>query len=270
MNIIFKILLISLLSTLTLISSEIVAQVNGKKITRNDIDTFIAKSIPGARYSSMSFKQKRKVVDQLVDRALYIEVAKQEGIENDIAYQTALIKVQENLMLDIWMKKRLDAILIDEREIRDYYQKHTHKFYQEAAASARHILVSTESEAKEIIKELQRSRNLKERFIQLAHERSTGPSSKNGGDLGWFSQDQMVPEFSNAALALNIGEITTTPVKTHFGYHIIYLTDKRPSGKIPYEKVKESIATSLKLEKFKQSLKILSQNLRQSAKITIK
>jgi len=270
MNIVFKILLLSLFSTLILLSSETVAEVNGKNITQNDIDTFIAKSIPGARYSLMNYQQKQQVINQLVDRVLYVEVAKQEGIENDPAYKEALVKVQENLMLDVWMKKRLDNIHVDEREIRAYYDEHDHKFYQEAAASARHILVSTEAEAKEIIRELQQSTNLKEKFIQLAHERSTGPSSKNGGDLGWFNQDQMVPEFSDAALALNIGEITTTPVKTHFGYHVIYLTDKRPAGKIPYAKVRDTIEASLKLKKFKQSLKSLSQNLRQSAKITVK
>ncbi len=272
MNIVFKVLLLSFVSTSMLISSDskIIAEVNGKNITQKDIDAFLAKSLPGVRYSLMSYQQKQKVINKLVDRELYLEIARNEHIEKDPKYQEGLVRVQENLMLDIWMKRESQAIPIDEKEIRAYYQEHDEQFRQEEGASARHILVSTESEAKEIIRDLKLSTNLEERFIELAHERSTGPSSKNGGDLGWFNKDQMVEEFSNAALALNIGEITEVPVKTHFGYHVIYLTDKRPAGKIEYESVRERIATGLKLKKFQQHLKSLRQNLRQSADIKIK
>jgi len=270
MNIIFKILLLSFISSSLLISdSNVVAVVNGKKITQEDVDAFVAMSLPGARYSLMSAVQKQRVINQLVDRALYLRVAKQEGIEQDPVYQKALQREKENLMLDFWMKKSVESIPVSEREIRAYYRQHSAQFTQEAAASARHILVSTESEAREIIEDLKRSHNLERRFIELAHARSTGPSKKNGGDLGWFNKDQMVPEFSNAALALNVGEITTTPVKTHFGYHVIYLTDKRPAGKIPYEKVRERIIGLLQMQKFQQRLKSLRENLRQSADIKI-
>ncbi|NEW60362.1 peptidylprolyl isomerase, partial [Sulfurovum sp. bin170] len=151
-----------------------------------------------------------------------------------------------------------------------YYRENDSKFYQSASASARHILVTTQSEAREIIKELEFSSNLRERFIELAKIRSTGPSGKNGGDLGWFSKDQMVPEFSNATFALNPGNFTHIPVQTHFGYHIIYLTDKKPAGKIEFSKVRDSIANSLKLKKFQEDLKNLSKKLKKSANISVK
>ncbi len=271
MNIVFKIILLSFVSTSMLISSDskIIAEVNNKSITQKDIDEFIAKSLPGVRYSLMNYPQKQKVINQLVDRALYLEVAKNQGIENDPDYKDRLIRVHENLMLDVWMKKQVKVIPVDEKEIRAYYHQHDEKFNQEEGASARHILVSTESEAKEIIRDLRLSPNLEKRFIELAHERSTGPSRKNGGDIGWFNKDQMVAEFSDAALALRIGEISPVPVKTHFGYHIIYLTDKRPAGKVKYESVRESIAAILKLNKIDQHLKSLRQNLRKSADIKI-
>ncbi len=274
MNMILKILLLFFIPTSMLISDSqrdpVVAEVNGKKIMQSDVDAFVAKSLPGARYSLMSPSQKQEVIDRLVDRALYLSVAKQEGIEQDPIYQKGLIRAKENLMLDVWMKKSLESIPVSEKEIRAYYRKHDDQFYQEEAASARHILVSTEAEAREIIEDLKRSHNLEQRFIELAHARSTGPSRKNGGDLGWFNKDQMVPEFSNAALALNVGEITTTPVKTHFGYHVIYLTDKRAAGKLPYSTVRERILSALRLKKFQQRMKSLRENLRQSADIKIK
>jgi parvulin-like peptidyl-prolyl isomerase len=256
--------------TLSILASEVIATVNGKPITRQDVDRFVAKSIPGADYSMMNPQQQRKVINQLIERELYIDVAKKEGIENDPEFPKELEKVKENLMLDMWMKKRLENIKISDSEIWNYYQNHDRKFHRSAMASARHILVSTKAEAKEIIKELESSYNLKEKFIELAKTRSTGPSAKNGGDLGWFPKDQMVPEFSNAAFALRKGEITHTPVQTPFGWHVIYLTDKKPAGKIEFEKVKKSIENSLKLKKFQEDLRVLSEKLKKSAKISVK
>ncbi|NOZ89878.1 MAG: peptidylprolyl isomerase [Epsilonproteobacteria bacterium] len=266
----YKLLFINLLLTLTVLASEVIATVNGKSITKQDVDRFVAKSIPGADYSMMSYEQKQKVINQLIERELYIDVAKKEGIENDPRFPKELEKVKENLMLDMWMKKRLENIKISDNEVWNYYQTHDSKFHRSAMASARHILVSTKDEAREIIRELEMSPNLKEKFIELAKTRSTGPSAKNGGDLGWFPKDQMVPEFSNAAFALRKGEITHTPVQTPFGWHVIYLTDKKPAGKVEFEKVKKSIENSLKLKKFQEDLKVLSEKLKKSAEISVK
>ena len=266
----YKLLLINLLLSVSIWATEVVAKVNGKAITRQDVDSFVAKSLPGAKYSMMTHSQQQKVINQLIERELYLKVAKKEGIENDPQFPIELEKVKENLMLDMWMKKRLDNIEISDSEIWNYYNTHNSKFHRSAMASARHILVTTKAEAREIIKELENSSNLKEKFIQLAKTRSTGPSSKNGGDLGWFPKDQMVPEFSNAAFALKKGQINHTPVHTPFGWHVIYLTDKKPAGKIEFEKVKKSIENSLKLKRFQENLRILSRKLKKSAKISVK
>ena len=88
--------------------------------------------------------------------------------------------------------------------------------------------------------------------------------------MGWFQKDQMLPEFSNATFALRKGEITHIPIKTAFGWHVIYLTNKKPEGKIEFSKVKNSIINSLKLKKFQENLKKLSKELKKSAKITVK
>ena len=251
-------------------ASVVVATVNDVNITQDQVDSFVKKTLPGANYAFMNPEQRRQVIDQLIDRELYLSVANKEKIYQDQEYLIALEKVKQNLMLDVWMKKHLDAIEVGEQEIRQYYQQHLDKYKQSAAAWVRHILIGSEAEAVDIIQTLQGSIDLEAKFIELAHSKSTGPSSVNGGDLGWFNEDQMVPEFSKAALALKKGEITTTPVKTHFGYHVIFLCDKRPAGVIPYDKVKDSISKTIKLEKFKENLKILRENLRKSAKITIK
>jgi len=266
----YKLLLINLLLTLSIWASDIVATVNGKIITRQDVDKFLVKSYPGANYSVMTPKQKQEVIDKLIDRELYLTVAKREGIDKDPQFAIELKKVKENLMLSFWMKKRFENIRISNSEIWNYYINNDKEFHHPAMASARHILVTTRDEAREIIRELEASPNLKERFIQLAKTRSTGPSAKNGGDLGWFPKDQMVPEFSEPTFRLRKGEITHTPVHTPFGWHVIYLTDKKPAGKVEFYKVKESIENSLKLKRFKESLQRLSRKLKKSARISVK
>ncbi len=266
----YKLLFLTILLTLNIIASEVVATVNGKNITRRDIDRFLSKSIPGAKYSFMNRKQQEKVVEQLIERELYIDLAKKTDIQNSPEFYRELERVKDNLMLDIWMKRRLNSIRVTDSEARRYYIEHDSKFHRSAMAHARHILISTRDEAREIIKDLERTSNVERRFIQLAKEKSTGPSSKNGGDLGWFAKDQMLKEFSDRAFALRQGAFTHTPVHTPFGWHVIYLIEKKPEGKIEFSKVKNSIINSIKLKKFQKDLKKLSKKLKKSAQISVK
>ena len=266
---IFKVSIL-LISFSLILLADIIATINHKVITREDVDCFVNKSLPGTNYKLMSNMDKQKVINQLVDRALYLEVAKEEDIEKDEEYQRVLKRESENLMLTIWMKRGAERISVTDSEVKEYYNTHDHEFRQVASASARHILVQTMSQAKAIISQLENSKNLEKRFISLAKLKSTGPSAVNGGNLGWFNHDQMVKEFSDAAMQMSVGEISKVPVKTHFGYHIIYLTAKRPAGKIELEKVQKTIKKVIRAKKFKKYLEQLREKLNKSAKISVK
>jgi parvulin-like peptidyl-prolyl isomerase len=137
--------------------------------------------------------------------------------------------------------------------MKKYYDENKEEFNEKASVHARHILVKTEEEAQSIISELKdfKGRSLKDKFIELAKSKSTGPSGSNGGDLGYFAQGQMVPEFNDKAFSMKPGTITLTPVKTQFGYHIIYIEDKKPETTKSFTEVKNIISNRLKLEKAK-------------------
>ena len=269
MKSIFNFLILLALFSLTLVG-DIVASINQKEITREDVDYFLAKSIPGAKYELMSNVDRQEVVNRLVDRALYLEVAKSENIEADPEYQRVLKRESENLMLTVWMKRRAELISVSDSEVKEYYNTHDHEFRQVAGASARHILVQTVSDAQDIIAQLKNSNNLEKRFIALAKLKSTGPSAVNGGNLGWFDHDQMVKEFSDAAMKMRVGEISKEPVKTHFGYHVIYLISKRSAGKIELKKVQDTIKKVIRVQKNKIYLQQLREKLKKSAKISVK
>ncbi len=251
-------------------ADEILATVNGEGISKEDVNDFVVKSIPGATFSSLTDIQKKMVVNQMIDRRLFLEDAKRTEIQNSVEYQKALKKLQENLLLDYWMKMKVEEITILESEAKKYYFENAQKFLKPAAVKVRHILVATQEEALAIIAELELSSRLKEKFIALAHSESIGPSSVNGGELDWFGYEQMVPEFSEAAFSLKVGTFTKKPVKTQFGYHIIYLEDKREEGVVPYESVKSNIVKSLRLIRFKTKLEKLSKKLRKTANIIVK
>ncbi len=271
MRIMFKIFFFfSSFGLISLFASETLATVNDWNITKQEVNEFVIKSIPGMNYDSLTKFQKKAVVNQMIERRLYLEDAKKMSIEKNPLYQEALEKLKENLLLDFWMKEKVEEIAISDAAARRYYRASIDKFTQPASVKVRHILVTTEKEAIMIISELNHSKNIHKKFIELAKSESTGPSSKNGGELDWFVYDQMVPEFSEAAFSLKKGEITTQPVKTQFGYHVIYLEDKKEKSLIPYEKVKPKIVKALRLARFKIKLENLSKKLKKTADISVK
>jgi len=269
MKIIF--IMIYSLMAIKLMAVEVVATVNGSTISQEDVNAFVISSIPGANFNVLTNVQKKSVINQMIDRKLFLEDAKKTKIANSADFKESLQKMKENLMLDYWMKKKVEEIIIDDREAKIYYRDNHLKFTKATSVKVRHILLASEREALEVIGELpSRGQKLKEKFISLAKEKSTGPSAVNGGELDWFVLEQMVPEFSEAAFSLKKGTITTQPVKTQFGYHVIYLEDKKKKGIVPFKTVKANIVKSLRLSKFKTKLEKLSKKLKKTAKITVK
>ena len=268
---IFKFFLFfSLVTTLFLSADEILATVNGESISKKDVNEFVVESIHGATYDSLTDIQQKSVVNQMIQRKLFLEDAKRTNIVNSFEYQEDLKKAQENLLLDYWMKIKVEEIVISDNEARRYYANHREKFLNPASVKVRHILLGSEDEAITLISELELSSMLKEKFIALAHTESIGPSSVNGGELDWFVYEQMVPEFSEAAFGLKVGTITKKAVQTQFGYHIIYLENKKDEGLITYDTAKNDIIKALRLARFKAKLDKLSKKLKKTANIIVK
>ena len=153
--------------------------------------------------------------------------------------------------------------------IKDVYHTNKEEFNEKESVHARHILVKTEDEAKAIISQLKPKSGavLKEKFIELAKEKSTGPSGPKGGDLGFFGKGQMVPSFDAKVFDMKVGTITTEPVKTQFGYHVIYLEEKKAPTTRSYEEVKPFIEQRLKMEEFKVVMENKMKDLEKKATI---
>ncbi len=253
----------------TALSAKTYATVNGQKVEDRDIAA-ILQVIPGAQFNKMSKTQQKKIIEQAVEKKLLAEKAIKSGVEKDPQYIKSLDGMKKELALEVWMKKQFDAVKVSDKELKAFYDKNIKMFKQPATAKARHILVKTKAEAQKIIKELAKAKDKKAKFIELAKKKSTGPSAANGGDLGWFDAKRMVKPFSDAAFKLKKGDYTKTPVKTQFGYHVIFLEDKKKAGNVSFEQAKPNIQQSLKVRKFQENMKKTAKELKAKADIKIK
>ncbi len=244
------------------------ASLNGKKITRTDISMILPD--PRLDFSKLPQKAQKEVLNKIIDKKLLSQNAIKNGIERDKEFKDALARVKEDLAFRLWEKKQLESIKVTQSEEKSFYNKNKSKFKKPATLKARHILVKTEKEAQAIIKELNKASKKEATFIKLAKTKSVGPSGQNGGDLGEFAESQMVPEFSRAAKSLSKGTYSKRPVKTQYGYHVIFLKDKKPAKSLSFNEVKNNIKRVLIAKKFDDKVKSLVGKLRKKANIVIK
>ena len=257
-------------------TNETLVTVNGKAITQTDVDSALMNATQGRFNQVPEDKQaefRKQVLEQLIAKELVFEDAKKTGIlkSKDFIDEYAKVqeRVKEDLAIQVWQKRELDKVVISPKETEDYYNNNKEEFNEKESVHARHILLKTEEDAKAVIVDMKDLKGdaLKDKFIELAKAKSTGPTGPKGGDLGFFTKGQMVPEFNEKVFSMNIGTITTEPVKTQFGFHVIYLEEKKPEKIRAFAEVKEFIEQRLKLEKFKTVVKDKMENLRKQATI---
>jgi len=156
-------------------------------------------------------------------------------------------------------------VTVTDQEIKQYFESNFAEYGgQEEQVKARHILVATEEEALEVIKELKAGAD----FAELAKKKSTEPAAQtSGGDLGYFTRGQMVPAFEEAAFSQKVGQISEKPVKTEFGYHVILVEDHKQAVKPDFEKAKDQVKEDALAYAKNQKIQSYYSKLRQEAKI---
>ena len=268
-----------IITSLALVSTMSVAQtlvtVNGTAITQKDVDTELMNATQG-RFNQVPAEKRaefrKQVLEQLVSKELVYSDAKSTGILKSKDFKDEYSKIQnrikKELAIQIWQKRELDKIKISNKDLKSYYDKNKEEFNEKESVHARHILVKTEAEANSIIKGLKglKGDKLKNKFIEEAKEKSTGPSGPKGGDLGYFAQGQMVPEFNEKVFSMKVGTVSDA-VKTQFGHHVIYLEDKKAKKTRDFTEVKSFIEQRLKIEKAKSVMQDKMIELKKTAKI---
>ncbi|OHE04022.1 MAG: peptidylprolyl isomerase [Sulfurimonas sp. RIFCSPLOWO2_12_FULL_34_6] len=265
---------LAILSTISM--AQTLVTVNGTQITQQDVDRELMSATQGRFNQVPAEKQaefRKQVLEQLVAKELVYDDAKKTGILNSNEfknkYEEVAQRVKKEVAIQVWQKQELDKITISDKEKEEYYNKNKEEFIENESINARHILVEKEADAKDIIAQLKPLKGdaLKNKFIELAKAKSTCTSAPNGGDLGYFTEGQMVPEFNNKAFSMKAKEITLEPVKTQFGYHVIYIEDKKEKTKKSFSEVKQFIEQRLKMEKAKTMMMAKMEELKKKAEI---
>lgn len=219
------------------IPPDAVAVVDDKPIKRYTFDAYVA------RHSQQEVTAEQR--DQLLDQAINVQVLAQEALRQKLDHEPAVagdIEVMRMMRLaNALLRQHMTDHPITEEALQAEYTRRTAKF-REPEFRARHVLVPSEAEARDVVKQLERG----VKFDRLARARSIDPgSAKQGGDLGWFTAGTMVAPFSEAVVALQKGKYTKAPVQTQFGWHVILKEDERMREPPPFESVREQLQGTL-------------------------
>ncbi|MDR3516351.1 MAG: peptidylprolyl isomerase [Azospirillaceae bacterium] len=239
-------------------NDPVVARVNGQEIRRSAVTSAITQLPAQVQQMPMQMIYPH-VLDQLVSSALITKVAYAQKLQDDPEVKERLKQQEERIVQQVYLLRQVNAQITDAK-LQDAYKKYLADHPVQDEVKASHILVDSEDKAKDIIKKLAGGAD----FAALAKESSSDTvAAAQGGDLGFFSKDQMVEPFSNAAFAMKVGEISKDPVKSQFGWHVIKVTDRRKSTQPPFDQV----APELKSELQQQIVGEIVDNLRKDAKI---
>jgi peptidyl-prolyl cis-trans isomerase C len=232
----------------------VVARVNGREIRLSDLSD-AAQQLPAEMRTMPPGMLFPLLLDQLVDRAAIAELARRRGMDKEPAIARQMARAQEQALQSALIGRDIGP-LVTEAELRARYEREVAGKPGEEEVHARHILLGSESDAKAVIAELAKGGD----FAALAKARSTDKASGDG-DLGFFKQGDMVPEFAAAAFALKAGETTAEPVKTQFGWHVIRVVARRAAPAPSFEEAYDTLRSKTIQEAVDKVLKEARTNL---------
>lgn len=258
-------------------SAAVLATVNGDEITSEDVNKVMMEGTQG-RFDALPLDKqndlRHRVLEGLITQELIYDDAQKTGVleskEYKHEYDALLNRLKVQLAAKMWEQEQFEAIKVDDKEVKNYFDNNPDEFVDKEKIHARHILLKTEAEANVLIKNMRglNGEKLKNEFIAQAKAKSVGPSATRGGDLGYFPRGQMVPTFNDAAFSMKVGTISSSPVQSQFGYHIIYVEDRKSAKKLGFDSVKNFIEERLKMDKFKAIMDKKMASLHEKAKIT--
>jgi peptidyl-prolyl cis-trans isomerase C len=215
---------------------KVLAKVNGSEIRQSDVA--LAEEELGPSLAQMDPATKEEnVLSFLIDMKIVSKAAEDKKVQDSEDFKKRLAFTRNRLLMDSLLANEGKAATTDDA-MKKVYEEASKQISGEEEVHARHILVETEDEAKAVKAELDKGAD----FAELAKKKSKDPGASDGGDLGFFTKDQMVPEFSAVAFALEPGKISD-PVKTQFGWHIIKVEEKRNRKAPEFDQVKSQIET---------------------------
>lgn len=231
----------------------VVATVDGAAVRQSDVLSLI-ETLP-AQYRQIPMEMLYPaLLERAIDGALLQKAGEARNLADDPAVQRRIQAYRNRVIQEEYLTKVIDEKVTD-AAIEERYKKVRAETPKAEEVRASHILVESEDEAKAIVKQLDGGAD----FAAIAREKSIDPGKDNGGDLGFFTADQMVPEFAEAAFAMQPGKHSAKPVKSQFGWHVIKLAERREQPAPSLDQMRDQISNELAEEAARTQLEQLRE-----------
>jgi peptidyl-prolyl cis-trans isomerase C len=244
----------------------LLARVDGQDVRMSDVVAVAAEVLPpelrsvppSALLQMLPAEVSRQLVDRAITERALVSAARAAGLDRDEEVRRRIRRAEEQELQQALLTREVGGKVTNEA-IRARYEQETARRQGEPEVQARHILVPTEAAAREAMAELARGAD----FAEVAKRRSTGPGAEQGGDLGFFKRGDMVPEFAEAAFALQPGQVSAAPVRSPFGWHVIKVEGRRAAAAPSFEDAKQQIQRQM----LEEGVEAMVQRVRSAAKI---
>ena len=239
-------------------NNKLLAEVNGKKIYRNDVISFMQNIEGGERFQN---EEGIKVLtDEMVNQEILLADAYKNKLDDDEEFKSELNLVKDNMMKNYAMHKIFESVNPTEEDLKEYYEENKEVITPNKTYAASHILLDDKDKANEVYKEINEGLD----FQEAARKYSKDPSAASGGSLGTFPKGVMVKEFQDGLDSLEVGEISK-PVKSQFGYHLIKLEDINNEEAKAFDEVKDQVYQTYLMvkrqEKYLEKLNKISKDI---------
>ncbi|WP_144183088.1 peptidylprolyl isomerase [Elioraea rosea] len=210
-------------------SDPVVARIDGNPIHLSEVEE-AARGLPEQFRAMPPPMLYPLLIDQMISQRVLADAARKANLQNSPEVRARVRQAEEEALQQAFLAREITPLMTDEA-LRARYQRDIASQPAEAEVRARHILVQTETDARSAITALQGGAD----FAALARERSRGPGAAEGGDLGFFKKEEMPEAFAEAAFALQPGQVSPTPVRTQFGWHVIKVEERREQPRPSFE-----------------------------------
>ena len=247
--------------------NKVLARVEGREITEADVNAVLQSMGPQGMMMYGNPQGRQLILDEIVSMYLFSLEAEKEKLDGEQDFIDFMARVRTQSLAQRAMRNAVKDVQATEEEAQKFYDEHKDQFTQPERIHARHILISDDATSADTIAKVQADLKAGASFDEEAKKLSTCPSAPQGGDLGEFTKEQMVPEFSDAAFALKEPGDISEPVKSPFGWHIIRLEGRTPAQLTPFDDVKAQILQGLNGQKQQERIKAKVEELKKAYKV---
>jgi peptidyl-prolyl cis-trans isomerase C len=239
-------------------ADPVLARVDGIEIRQSELEAEVRR-LPEELRNMPPMMLQPLLLDQMITQKAIVAAARAQGLDRDAEVQARIRRSEEETLQQALLLREVQPLLTEDA-LRARHRAETTARPPEEEIRASHILVASEADARAVITEIRRPGA---DFAEVARRRSTDPGARNGGDLGFFKRGDMIPEFEQAAFAMRPGEISSAPVRTQFGWHVIRLEERRAVAPPSYEESREA----LRQQAFEEGVNAVVERIRAAARV---